>query len=220
MRPLLMALLLLTSACGLEGRPGATATPDATTPRPTATATPEPSPTASPTPTPAPTRAAAPTEDPACRNSTDTDCGAFRFDPEPDDEPVEVHVKISPAAPKVGDTVTFTIVAVDPDSRDVQLGTYEFTEQGPGAVGSDDLGTCPPAFGPWDPPDAEGGRLERELRHTYREAGTYEATFTVFTHSYSRDDHSWPSEPPGDSDGRCRDPLRSSGKADVEVVVS
>ena len=115
--------------------------------------------------------------------------------------------------------MTFTLRATDPDSPFVFRGTYEFTQDGPGSIAREDVGSCPRAYGPWNPPVAKRGVASATLRHTYREAGTFEATFTFYSHSYRDGDHPWPNRPPGDEEGRCVDPYASSGKADVVVRV-
>jgi hypothetical protein len=87
-------------------------------------------------------------------------------------------------------------------------------------VADDFPGTCPRAYGPWDAPEAKDGSVKRTLSYTYREAGTYEALFSFFSHSYTPDDHPWPDEPPGDEDGVCIDPRDSAGKETVTIRVA
>lgn len=223
MRAVVFALMLL-AGCGREGQPVASDTPPPAT-LPLETQTPEPTDEPSPTPDETPEDGASatpatPTAAAACRNSTVPSCGDFRFDPEASDDQIDVDVSYQPRSPKAGDRVTFTLRARDPDSSRVFLGTYEFTEDGPGEIAKDDFGKCPRAFGPWDPPREQGGSATKILSHTYEEAGTFEATFTFFSHSYERSKHPWPNDPPGDREGRCIDPYASSGKADVTLRVS
>jgi hypothetical protein len=218
-RAVLVVLVCLASGCGREGARRTSVSPAPEAARSPAAA---PAPTAAPSATPAPTSApqGTPSAPPGCRNSTAASCGTFRFDPRPVDDQVDVDVTISPSSPKAGDTVTFTLRATDPDSPFVFRGTYEFTQHGPGKVAREDVGSCPRAYGPWDPPVGKRGSLQTTLRHTYREAGTFEATFTFFSSSYRSSDHPWPDRPPGDDDGHCIDPYGSSGKRDVIVRVS
>lgn len=212
-----LAVALLIAACGREGERRVAGSPSAR-PTPAATAAPAVTADASPGGLPSPTTTVPAT--PACRNSTSPSCGAFRFEPEVSDDEVVVTVRYVPRSPKAGDRVTFTLEAVDPDSRHVILGTYEFTEQGPGVVAEDDAGSCPRAYGPWDPPRAGRGSAAATLHHTYDQAGTFEATFTFSSRSYVASQDPWPGRPPGDGDGRCIDPYNSSGKADVTINVS
>jgi len=54
---------------------------------------------------------------PECRNSTNPQCGPFRWDPQPlPNRPMRVDVQIAPSHPRPGDVVTFTVVASDPDA--------------------------------------------------------------------------------------------------------
>jgi hypothetical protein len=222
----LVVLILVLAACGREGAPLVSPSPTPrpsppSTPAPDESPTPEPtdSPTPSPTPTPTPTPTA--TDAPNCRNSSDPACGAFRFDPPAgDDEQIDVDVTYSPSDPKAGEEVTFDLQARDPDSQFISLGTYRFSRGGPGVVAEDPEGSCPRAFGPWAPPSDDNGSTSASLKHTYRQAGTYRALFTFFSHSYTDDDHPWPDRPPGDEKGRCIDPRSSSGQMEVVVNVS
>jgi hypothetical protein len=219
-----LALLLLMgmSACGQEGGSETTPSPTAfraieRSPEPTPEATEEPSPTPTSTPDESTTPAPEPTE--RCRNSTDPDCGKFRFDPSVDDDAkTTVKVAITPPNPKPDELVKFRIVAVDDDSQELFLGTYSFSSEGPGVIADDFHGTCPKAYGAWDPPDEKEGTLGKTISHRYREAGTYTATFQVISHSYG-EKHPWPDEPPGDGNGSCIDPLAGAGTAKITFRV-
>ena len=220
---LVVVLILVAAACAREGGLAIDATPvPIITPAPEATEAPtaEPSPTATATPTPTAAATGTPAATEACRNSTEATCGAFRFDPTPEaDDPITVKVTFSPSEPKAGDTVTFSLTATDPDSEAVLVGTYRFGRGQSAVVVDDAPDRCARAYGPWDPPQPKAGSADEELRHTYRDAGTYEAEFSFYSRSYTPGQHPWPTQPPGNADGRCIDPLASSGTVDVTVTV-
>jgi hypothetical protein len=134
---------------------------------------------------------------------------------------VSMTVSVSPAHPQPGQQVTFTLQASDPDSHLLYLGTYRFSRQGPGVVGDDTIGRCPTAYGPWDPPKKSSGSAKKVLRYTYKDAGTYEAYFSFYAHSYAdkKGSYVWPDRPPGDAKGLCVDPLTSTGSRKVTVKV-
>ena len=129
-------------------------------------------------------------------------------------------VTFTPRDPKAGDEVTFALRARDPDSEKIFLGTYRFAREGPGVIAEDPRGSCPRAYGPWTAPPDAAGSDSASLRYTYKEPGTYRATFTFFSHSYNDHDHPWPDRPPGDAQGRCIDPRSSSGEVTVTVEVN
>lgn len=141
-----------------------------------------------------------------CRNSTEPSCGDFYWDPPPaPNQPVTVTVTVSPSNPRVGDTVTFHVVAEDPDwallrpmwvddgeDRHCDV-THEFGDEPtrkrcwvPGCA-------APARHGPWTPPDPRPDRHEVTLTHAYRAAGTYRASFPAT--SYHCDSSPYQSEP-------------------------
>src|SRR5262245_38037189 len=50
-----------------------------------------------------------------CRNSTDERCGDFYYDWPEADRPTVITIELSPAAPRIGELVTFTVTIDDPD---------------------------------------------------------------------------------------------------------
>jgi hypothetical protein len=227
---LVVVAVLVGTACAREGGLAIDATPvPIITPAPLGndlpSAAPSPTATATASPTPIPTATATAAGTPAatarCRNSTEASCGAFRFDPAPQrDDAIAVKVTFSPKEPKAGDTVTFSLTATDPDSEVVLVGTYRFGKGQSAVVVDDAPDRCPRAYGAWDPPQAKAGSADEELRHTYRDAGRYEAEFSFYSRSYTAGQHTWPTAPPGDSNGRCIDPLASSGTNTVTITVT
>jgi hypothetical protein len=128
---------------------------------------------------PAPTTTVPPTTtttvDP-CRNSTDSQCGPFRFDPQPGaDRPMTVEVNIEPAAPVAGRPMVFHITLTDPDGVSYDGTTFNFGNSG---IGGSTPEPCA-KFGPWDPPapDPASATKTTDVTHTYFEAGSYTATF-------------------------------------------
>lgn len=111
-----------------------------------------------------------------CRNSTDSACGPFRFDPQPGaDNPMTVEVTVEPATPVAGQPMVFRITLTDPDGVSYDATNFNFGNSGIG-------GSTPEActkFGPWDPPARDPATATQTVNvsHTYFEAGTYTATF-------------------------------------------
>lgn len=162
--------------------PGTTSSTDATTTTIEATTT-----TASAPPSSTATTAVTqPAETSAtslvCHNSMNPACGRLRYEPPITDQPATLTVKVSPGAPTVGATVTFTFHATDPDSRigasDIWCnnGGYSF---GDGTDGIMCETSCypVPGYGPWDPPMAQPSDVAVTLAHTYEKAGAFRAKF-------------------------------------------
>jgi hypothetical protein len=140
-----------------------------------------------------------------CRQSVDPACGRFRWEPPPgENRGLTIDVSSSPEAPRVGDTVTFTVRVTDPDHivtgncTEVDLGVNG-TFVPHGCVPP----PCPAAHGPWSPPAQHTGSQTFTFTETYPEARTYTARFTFRT----------------DRDG-CPDPYGSSDTATVNVSIA
>ena len=127
-----------------------------------------------------------------CRNSTNPACGPFRWDPPPPaNQPITGHVTLSPANPRPGETVTFHLVADDPDAGYLPGSCPIDFGDGttipcviPGGRGPTPPGSSSPPppkpTGPWTPPSPRPGHLDICcVQHTYGAAGTYTATFRV-----------------------------------------
>jgi hypothetical protein len=116
---------------------------------------------------------------PVCRNSTNPACGPFFYDPPLTNEPAAILVSTSPAVPKVGDTVIFTLEVTDPDT-DISnpCMTFNFGE-GVSSNCEPDCSTQGPRYGAWDPPPIEPDAVTYEMPHVYTAAGTYEAHFDL-----------------------------------------
>jgi hypothetical protein len=185
----LAALLLLgVLACGRENEADVAGIDVTAPPAPERTFTPDPTDPPDPTAAPAPTVTASATDEPtaaptaeACRNSTDPDCGEFRWDPEPDDnEPLTIEVEYSPKTPRAGDTVTFEVVATDDGGTPVRRTTLF----GDGSQVEPKGDACPDQekrYGPWTPPDPDHQDNEDTFRHTYERSGNFEAIFRYST---------------------------------------
>jgi hypothetical protein len=120
-----------------------------------------------------------------CRNSTNPACGPFHYDPPPTNAPATLVVgSVEPAHPYAGQTVTFTLYAVDPDTRllvDCGGGGQDYGDGTP-VVACEPSCAAPgygpvPEFGPWDPPAPEPTDTTVTLTHRYTRAGTIHATF-------------------------------------------
>lgn len=146
------------------------------------------------------------TAPPVCRNSTDPRCGDFRWDPLPNNQPLTVNVSFSPAAPKAGDSVTFTVEVSDPDHAVTSnCAVVEYGDGYSEPPAPCPVPTCGPAHGPWDPPAAQPGTQRFTYSHIYAAAGSYTARFVFHT----------------DKDTRCPqpDPYGNTQAADKGVVV-
>lgn len=173
------ALVATVSVYALKSAPNGpvvAATPSPNKPSPTASTTVEPTPTASESSMPSPSL--------HCRNSTNSKCGPFRWDPEPRNEPIRLTIEVSPKSPRVGEEVTFSVVAEDPDAQFQESGGYAFnpdfpaTQPQPSGPVALPITICSTiAYGPWDLPPKTPDRMTREFRHRYEEAGTYRAVF-------------------------------------------
>jgi hypothetical protein len=111
-----------------------------------------------------------------CRNSVDSKCGPFRFDPQPGtDNPMTVEVTVEPAAPVAGQPLVFHITLRDPDGVSYDGTNFNFGNSGTGGSTPEPCAK----FGPWDPParDPASATETMDVSHTYFEAGTYTATF-------------------------------------------
>jgi hypothetical protein len=126
------------------------------------------------------TVAPAPTQ--GCRNSSNPACGPFRYDPPLTNAPAKLEIlNVDPATPRPGDTVTFTLHATDPDSFIPSGGFCGGEAFGDGASSGcgPSCAGAGPQFGPWDPPAARPGDATFAVSHTYTQAGSYTADFSV-----------------------------------------
>lgn len=141
-----------------------TTTPESTT---TVTSAPRPAATAPSSPGPRST---------ACRNSTDPECGAFHWDPQPVNRPAVLTATL-PAGPiVVGRSYDLTLEMSDPDGR-VDLACYSVDADGPAlALGSCTVEShppCPERYGPWTPPPATAGEARTVTQIEFQRTGTY-----------------------------------------------
>ena len=195
------------------GRAPATTT---TAPRPavaTSTTTPAPPAAASVVTTTTSTASPAPTTsttlDP-CRNSTDSRCGPFRFDPQPAaDRPMTVEVTVEPASPVAGQPVVFRITLTDPDGVSYNGTNFNFGNSG---IGESTPEPCA-KFGPWGPParDPASATETMDVTHTSFEPGSYTATFLFDAGPFACVDS---------ATGRGDRPYASSATGTVTVQVS
>jgi hypothetical protein len=117
-----------------------------------------------------------------CHNSMNPACGPLRYEPSITDQPATLTVKVSPNAPKVGEMVTFTFHATDPDSRisppDVWCnnGGYSFGDGSDGTM-CETACAAVPGYGPWDPPLGQASDVTATLTHAHEKVGTFRATF-------------------------------------------
>ncbi|HWW53632.1 MAG TPA: hypothetical protein VNY84_07680 [Acidimicrobiales bacterium] len=140
-----------------------------------------------------------------CRNSTDPACGAFRWDPVPrPNAPMTAVVEVSPAHPAVGQKVTFTIRAHDPDASQGGMVAWGF---GDGAqVHVEALRAHCEQYGPWTPPAAVGQDWVTTQTWVYRQVGNFSPSFTLA------------STTPGI--GGCPDPYASVATATTTLAVT
>lgn len=168
---LLTALVVLPSDSGRDIRvasqasstvPPTTGTTDAPTTTIPAAATAPPKPVATTSP---------------CRNSRDPKCGPFRWDPPlGPNQPMSLTVEASPSAPRVGETVTFTATAADPDEQEIGFGPPAFGDGSAGDASRCTADAVGPQYGPWTP-NARRGELTYRWTHAYSASGTFIAQF-------------------------------------------
>jgi len=119
-----------------------------------------------------------------CRDSLDPACGAFRWDPQPDNGPLTVKVTVLTPHPTAGEPVQLKVVLDDPDARiDAEcFTTQSFGDDTPSGSCIADYPGCPEPkrYGPWTPPAKRTDHRELILSHTY-DAGTYTATFGYYS---------------------------------------
>jgi hypothetical protein len=120
-----------------------------------------------------------------CHNSMNPACGPLRYVPPVTDKAATLDiVKISPTTPTVGEPVTFTFHATDPDSH-IEMSAM-WCNNGGYSFGDESLTThcesvCAgvPGYGPWDPPLPQPSDVTFTLKHTYDKAGTFQAKFGI-----------------------------------------
>jgi hypothetical protein len=172
-----------------------------TTGRPFVTGTTEPT-TSSTTPSADP---------PACRNSTDSRCGPFRWEPEPTKHPLAVDVSVLTADPVAGKPVQFNVIV---DEKDTNIARSCYGYSGTGIEGRPPCmptyPSCvdqPTAYGPWSPPEQMPDRFEMTESFTYDKPGTYTLSYTFNT--------GWPGCYPWSP----RDPYANTGTGSVTFTV-
>jgi hypothetical protein len=173
--------------------------------RPTTTAAPKAAPKAA---TPATTAPPAKGPPPTCRNSYDPACGSFRWDPDPGpNQPMTGQITFDPPNPRAGDTVTFHIVANDPDAQPVGICNASYGQGEAGYVCDPrpkiDPSYCPAQYGPWTPPGRQTGNLDTTDRHLYKNAGSYDVSFDL-----------------GSAQGDCNNPYASGLTVKTTVIVT
>ncbi len=121
-----------------------------------------------------------------CRNSSEPACGPFYWEPPPEPNlPLTVQVTSSPAEPRAGETVTFHVVAEDPDATiDKEHNQQREWGDGTSDPSSSTHGDCAPLHGPWTPPTRTRSRHEATFEHVYSEPGTYTARFSFQSSSF------------------------------------
>jgi len=168
----------------------AVAWPASASPTTTTTTVEEPAPVATPSTT---TSSSVPppstTTTVPCHNSSDPECGPFRWSTDPGpNAPLTVDIKYSPADPHPGDVVTFTVTATDPDASHFPQMCDDYGDHiGNGCISGvtfDDDPYCAPMYGPWDPPprklgeESLGNPPGTGVTHIYTAPGTYTVTFS------------------------------------------
>jgi hypothetical protein len=123
-----------------------------------------------------------------CHNSYDPACGPLRYAPPLTNEPARLEItSVTPAVPKVGEMVTFTLRARDPDSLfsastvwcngGGRAGSTFGDGEGGGQVC---IADCVGAgSGTWDPPAPQPSDLTFHSDHVYKRAGTFAVKITA-----------------------------------------
>ena len=134
-----------------------------------------------------------------CVNSYDPACGDFYWDPAPGpNAPMTISVTASSTTVTVGETVSVTGTASDPDAHLI----CRKAEWGPTYIGF--AVTMRAKYGRWVTPDKTPGTVTETFTHVYDTPGTYKVMFEA-------------------ESGACGDwgtnPYSSQGTADVTVTV-
>lgn len=129
-----------------------------------------------PPPGPTTSTTRAPGTDPCRNNNGNPDCGEFRWASNPGaNAPLEFTVTHSPAQPKAGQQVTFTVRVVDPDATPINDCGSDFDgNQGGGCAHTME---CALNYGAWDVPARQRGEATFTYTHTYTSPGSKTATF-------------------------------------------
>jgi hypothetical protein len=190
-----------TAASGIAGGESTPSTigPQPTTTRPSgvvSTVATKPSPTTSPTTT----RPTTPPSDRCRNNNGDSSCGEFHWatDPGPN-APLTFEISSSPAAPKTGQTVTFTVHVIDPDASPINDCGADYAGGGGGCAHTME---CAANYGAWDVPAKQRGEATFTYQHVFSSAGTYTVKFFAESMQGSKTNGSCAGQPnPYASDG-------------------
>jgi len=136
---------------------------------------------------------------PTCVNSYDSACGAFYWDPAPGpNAPMTLSVTASRTTVTVGETISVTGTASDPDA---ELNCHK-VEWGPTYINFGLTATA--MYGRWVTPDKTPGSVTETFTHVYDTPGTYQVVFEAES---------------GSCGGGGTNPYSSQGTADVTVTV-
>jgi hypothetical protein len=128
--------------------------------------------------------------DGTCHNSLDRRCGAFFYTTTPQgNQALNAVVTSSPLEPRVGETVTFTVTAIDPDADQVTVTKTDFGDRDAYVLGGEFgrglkqltamgylrviAATRTGPTGPWDAPIARGVPFTKTYTHAYTTAGHF-----------------------------------------------
>ena len=142
-----------------------------------------------------------------CRNSSDSACGPFHWEPDPGPNlPLVIDVTVTPR-PADPRTFDFAIVYSDGDAPIVDgCRTVGFGDDSPGTftgtTGACAIATCLVAYGAWTTPTPKPSRVVATVTHTFAAAGTYDVQLNA------QAQHSL-----------CYDPYSSWGTKTITVVV-
>ena len=143
-----------------------------------------------------------------CHNSTNPECGRFRWDPKPgSNSPISIQVTFSPQSPTAGEEVIFTVSISDPDAM-IHRDSYSVSFGEGGTVVDprgplEDFPSCDRRYGPWAPPRKVSDHWETTFTHVYESAGTYTAGFAFHSHNFDQ----------------CQDAYGSRGAGSVTLTV-
>lgn len=130
---------------------------------------------------PGPTVLTVDPDDP-CRDSTDPACGAFRWDPEPVNQPATLILRLPDAPIVVGRDYELRLEMRDPDGP-VDLGCYSVDADRPalslGSCSQESRPPCPERFGPWTPPPGSPGNAQTATVIQFQRSGPYVVEVSV-----------------------------------------
>jgi hypothetical protein len=158
------------------------------------------SPVSSNHPTTSTTGTTTPATDRCRNNNGDPSCGEFHWATNPGaNAPLTFEISSSPAQPKAGQNVTYTVRVVDPDASPIANCGADYAGGGGGCAHTME---CAANYGAWDVPSRQRGESTFTYQHVFASAGTYTVKFYAESMQGTKSNGSCAAQPnPYASDG-------------------